>query len=73
MSQPQPPRTPHRIPVWQMEPGWRFLHPLSPDVFTVETIEEDEYGRWIVYTREGLPVEFWARADAEVFLPGYLL
>jgi hypothetical protein len=46
---------------------------MSPDVLTVEMIEEDRFGCWIVQTREGLPVEFWARAEAEVFLPGYLL
>jgi hypothetical protein len=66
-------KQPHRIAVWQMEPGWRFLHPMSPDVFTCERIEEVEYGCWVVHTQEGFPVEFWAKAEAEVFVPGYLL
>jgi hypothetical protein len=70
----QPHRTPHRIPVWQMEPGWQFLHPLSGDVLTVNTIEECPFsGRWCIETCEGRYVEFRARADAEVFLSGYLL
>jgi hypothetical protein len=72
VNQTQPYRTSHRIPVWQMEPGWRFLHPMSPDVFTCATIEEIEFGCWVVWTREGFPVEFWAKEEAEVFVPGYL-
>jgi len=56
-----------------MEPGWRFLHPMSPDIFTCERIEEIEYGCWAVWTHEGFAVEFWAKAEAEVFIPGYLL